>query len=233
MMHDVALTIHMVIGSLGAVLYWLTLGSRKGARLHRTLGKAFLALMVLIALSVGPLLFSRPGEFDPGHVVQFVYLSVCVVTISGIAFAAIRFRNDVERFRTSSFRAMGYVLRILGMVVLVAGFVRSDPVAVVLSWVGLVYGSAIIVFAAHRGPLHPKWWLGWHLNAVSGLFNAVHGTLLFVIYRSAFDSSADVGIQVGFQVATTIAALAMRLWFGEKFGVPLRFGIAHRAEAAM
>ena len=231
-MHAIALIIHIVIGSLGVALYWMTLGSRKGASLHKTTGRAFLTLMVLVALSVGPVLFSRPGAFDPGYVVEFVYLSICLVTISVIAFAAIRLKNDVERFRGSTFRAMGRVLLLLGLVVLVAGIVRSDPVAAVLSWVGLVYGSAMIVFAAHTGPLHPKWWLGWHLNAVSGLFNAVHGTLLFVIYRWAFDASADVEIQVGFQLATTLAALAIRLWFGEKYGVPLRFGAGHRAEAA-
>lgn len=230
MTHSVALTIHIAIGSLGVLLYWMTLGARKGAGLHKTIGKAFLALMVLVALSVGPVLFSRPGAFEPGYIVEFVYLSICLVTVSAIAFAAIRLKNDVERFRGAPFRAMGPVLLLLGLSVLVAGIVRNDPIAAVLSWVGLVYGGAMIAFAVYKGPLHPKWWLGWHLNAVSGLFNAVHGTLLFVIYRWAIDQNADVSIQVGFQVATTFAALAMRIWFGEKYGVSLRFSDRNAAE---
>ena len=36
-----------------------------------------------------------------------------------------------------------------------------------------------------RAAVHPKWWLGWHLNSVFLLLNAVHGSLLALAYGLA------------------------------------------------
>lgn len=212
---------HIAVGSLALVLYWVALLSRKGSLLHRKAGKRSLALLIVVALSVGPLLFLRAGPFDPGYVVQMVYLTVCVATVSTLAVASIRTKARPDAFRGRLFRVMGPVLLGLGLLVLVAGVVRHDPVAAVLSWVGLAYGSSMIMFARQRGPIHPKWWLGWHLNAVCGLFNAVHGTFLHVVSVWAFGLNATPGTQAWFQLGTLLAAVALRIGFGQRYGVPL------------
>lgn len=50
--------------------------------------------------------------------------------------------------------------------------------------VGLAYGTAMIYFVRSRSTLHPRWWLSWHVNAVLGLFTAVHGNIGFVVWRT-------------------------------------------------
>lgn len=113
-----------------------------------------------------------------------------------------------------------------GALVLAAGLATGDPMAVFFSWIGLVFGGAMIGFARYSGTLHRNWGLAWHLNAMTLLFNAVHGTLTFVLWRSFVDPGADTPEQLGFQVLTVVVALALRLHFGHRFRAPIAFGAA-------
>lgn len=221
-----AAVLHIAIGLVALTGYWVALMSRKGAVLHRRAGRICLGALVLVGLSVGPILFTRPGPFDPGWVVQMVYLTLCLATVAMIAFTAIRFKSSPERFRGRAFRALGPVLLLLGLVVLAAGIAGGDPVAIILSWVGLAFGPAMIAFSGYRGELHPRWWLGWHLNAVCALFNAVNGTVLFVAARFLHLAEDTAIRQAGFQLLTIAVALALRILFGRKLRAPLRFGPA-------
>lgn len=114
----------------------------------------------------------------------------------------------------------GPVLAVLGALVLAAGLAKGDPVAAVLSWVGLAYGGAMIHFAWSRAPLRPTWWLSWHLNAVCGLFTAVHGTLAFVAWRWAFDAGATRADAAVFHAGVLVLAIALRAWFGRRRRIP-------------
>jgi len=225
-MFQSALVFHIFAGSFAIITFWGTFLSTKGSKVHRAIGKWFFVTMLIVALSVGPLLFLKPGNFDPAYIVQFTYLALCVFTVVTLGWTAIRWKNDLARFRGLHFRILGPVIFVLGLVVLAAGIASGNPVTAILSWVGLVYGTAMMRFAWMRGPVQPKWWLGWHLNAVSGLFNAAHGTFLFVAWRSLTQGTDDPWISVWFQVLTLVGTVAIRLWFGARFGVPLRFATA-------
>lgn len=221
---SVAVLAHVVVGSVALTLYWTALLTRKGSGPHRRAGRLCLGLLVITGLSVGPILLSRPGAFDPGHVVQMVYLTACLAIVSMLALDSIRFKTQPERFRGRPFRISGPVLLLLGLAVLSAGLLERDPVAVVLSWVGLTYGAGMVAFARHRGPLHSRWWMSWHLNAVTGLFNAVNGTVLYVAARWAGAVSGGPASQAAFQLLTIAGAVALRVWFGRQLRAPIRFG---------
>lgn len=225
-----AVAIHVGIGSISLLAYWTALLARKGALVHKSAGRISLATLLIVSVSVAPILFTRPGPFDPGWVVQMVYLMACIITVSMIGYTAIRYKASPDQFRSPAFRLLGPVLLVLGAVVLVAGVAKADPVAIVLSWVGLVYGPAMIGFSRYKGPLHPRWWVIWHLNAVAGLFNAVNGNFMSVAWRS-LGLGDSVAQQAGFQILTTAIALLLRLWFGARFDAPLRFSPVPRSQA--
>ena len=44
----------------------------KGSPRHRAWGKGFFALLMVVALTVGPVLMLRPGPFDPAFVVGLI-----------------------------------------------------------------------------------------------------------------------------------------------------------------
>ena len=224
MPHDTAVAIHVGVGTLALLAYWFTLTTAKGTPRHRAAGKISLALLLIVSLSVGPVLFWQPGPFDPRYAVQMVYLVACVATVSFLAVSAIRFRTRPDRFRGRHVAVLGPLLLGLGLVVLAAGIAKADPVAVTLSWVGLAFGSALIAFRRYQGPLHSRWWLSWHLNATCALFNAVNGTVLYVLANRTGLVTEGAAAQTAFQLATIGAAVAMRLWFGTKFKAPIRFG---------
>ena len=221
---------HIAIGSAALLFYWVALLSVKGGNQHRVWGKACFLMLGMVALSVGPVLFLRPGEFEPASVIQFIYLAACLVTVCMLGWTSIRWKTELKRFRGAHFKAMGITILVLGLVVLSAGIASGRAVTMIFSWIGLAYGGAMIRFAWMKAEPHPRWWLGWHLNAVSGLFNAIHGTILALAWRILVDSEAGDGVTIAAQLGTVAAAIALRLWFGRSRGAPLSFT---RPEPAM
>jgi hypothetical protein len=223
MTHEHAVLIHILTGSIGVFLYWGALLSRKGSARHKAWGRPFFITLLVVAVSVGPLLFLRTGAFNPAYVVQFSYLALCMLTVTGLAWTAIRWRHDPERFRGLHFKVLGPMLFVLGAVVLAAGLASGDPLPTVLSWVGLFHGVLMMRFAWRRAALLPSWWLNWHVTAVCSLFTAVHGTFFFVAWRWAVAPDADRDLAAGFHVGVLIVAAGLRLWYGARRGIPLRF----------
>lgn len=222
MPYDLAVAGHIVIGSAAILVYWLTLLAKKGGPRHRMTGKVFLGVLVAVTFSVGPVLFLRPGSFDPATVIQFVYLALCLMTVAMVGWTAIRWKGDLARFRGPHFKTLGATIFVLGLVVLAAGVAQAKPVPMVFALIGLVYGAAMIRFSWMRVEPHPRWSMIWHLNATCGLFNAVHGTFLAVAWRHLADPAAADGTTIVAQLGTMAVALMMRLWFGRQRNAPLR-----------
>lgn len=223
MTHEQAMWVHILLGSAGLLTFWGAMSSRKGSERHKRWGRPFFVSLMAVALSVGPLLFLRAGPFDPARVVQFTYLSLCLATVTMLAWTAIRWREQVERFRGLHFKLLGPVLFALGGVVLAAGLASGDPLPTVLSWVGLLHGALMVRFAWVRRPLLPNWWLNWHITCVCSLFTAVHGTFLFTFYRWAVAPEAGREASATIHLLVLLMAVCLRLWFGARRGVPLRF----------
>ncbi len=222
-MTNLPLISHLAAGGATLVLFWATVLTVKGSPQHRARGRLFFMSLVPVGFSVGAILILRSETFDPARMVQFVYLLLCLLTVGTVGWTAIRWKQDVERFRGSHFRVLGPAMLVSGAVVLAAGFAAGQPLAVILSSIGLVFGAAMIRFAWLRAPLHPKWWLGWHLNSVLLLSSAVHGTLIAVIYRSLVDPAGFDAAQLVTQPGTLLLALALRFHIGRQRGVPMRF----------
>jgi uncharacterized membrane protein len=223
MNHDHSLWAHIGIGTLALALYWGTFLSTKGSPLHRCIGRPFFFIMLATVVTVPPVVLLRPVPFDPAWIVSLVYLSVCVGTVVTVAWTAIRWKDQPERFRGWHFRLMGPLVAVLGAVVLVAGLTKGDPVAAVLSWVGLAYGTAMIYFAWSRASLQPRWWLSWHVNATLGLFTAVHGNFSFVAYRALVAPEATRAEAAACHAAALVIALLMRAVVGRQRGLPWGF----------
>jgi hypothetical protein len=103
---------------------------------------------------------------------------------------------------------------------------------VIFSVIGLLYGGAMIRFAFMQSEAQPNWPLISHLNGMTFLFNAVHGTLLAVAWRALIDPAAGAEVSMVTQIGTMLGALAMRIHFGRRFGAPLRLTAPQTATAA-
>ena len=225
-MSNLPLTAHLVAGGVTFVLFWSAVLTVKGSPSHRKRGRLFFLSLLPVGLSVGGLLILRSSTFDPARMVQFVYLLLCLLTVGTVGWTSILWKHDLDRFRGWHFQLLGPAMFLSGGVVLAAGFASHQPLAIILSSIGLVYGGTMIRFAWIAAPLHPKWWLGWHLNSVLLLSSAVHGTLLAVIYRAIVDANGFDAAQLVTQPGTLWLALILRAYIGKKRGVPMRFADA-------
>jgi hypothetical protein len=229
-MSNLSLLSHLLAGGLTFIFFWASVLTVKGSPSHRLRGKLFFVSLLPVGISVGAILILRSSTFDPARMIQFIYLLLCLLTVGTVGWTAIRWKQQVERFRGLHFRILGPTMFAGGAVVLAAGALAGQPLAMILSSIGLVYGAAMMRFAWVRSPLHPKWWLGWHLNSVLLLSSAVHGTLLAVIYRTFVDASGFDAAQLVTQPGTLLLALALRAYIGRQRGVPMRFAAIARME---
>ncbi|MCB9686417.1 MAG: hypothetical protein H6735_15355 [Alphaproteobacteria bacterium] len=214
---DPFLLVHILVGVVALVTFWLALGARKGRGSHRVVGRVFFAAMLLVVVTVAPLLVTdRP--LDPGRVVQLVYLSACVASVVALGWTSVRWRRAPERFASLPLRGVGAVLTGLGGVVLLAGLLTANPVAAVLSWVGLAFGSAMVRSHGKRGASNG--WLQWHLDAVCGLLTAVHGTLAYVAWRGLVAPGAGPWTAAGFHVGVLVIAIVVRAWLARRYRTP-------------
>lgn len=219
---ETAVLFHIAVGTVCVIFYWATFLQKKGSQRHRRNGKVFLVALLAVLATVGGVLFLSGRSFAPERIVQFAYLTLCVVTVAGTAFLAIRLKHDLERFRGLWFKVLGILAFAMGAAVLAAGIATSDPMPALFSVIGLLYGGAMIRFAYMNAPVHANWSLIWHLNGMTFLFNAVHGTLLAVLWRWLVDPSAGVELNLATQIGTMLGSLALRLWFGARYNAPLR-----------
>lgn len=226
MQFETAHLVHIVFGGLALAGWWGAFLQAKGSPRHKHFGRLFLMLLGVVLITVGGIFFLSSRHFAAPEVIQFSYLVLCVVTVGGTAFAAIRLRHDIERFRGPLFRVAGFAAFVMGGVVLAAGIATGNPMPVIFSVIGLLFGGAMIRFTFFKGKVHHNWWLGWHLNGMCFLFNAVHGTMLAVIWRALVSPEAGVGLSMTTQLGTMAIALALRLHFGRRYDAPLRFGQA-------
>jgi hypothetical protein len=225
-MSNLPLVSHLIAGGLTFLFFWGAVLTVKGSPTHRRRGRMFFISLLPVGLSVGAILILRSDTFDPARMVQFIYLLLCLLTVGTVGWTAIRWKADVERFRGVHFRLLGPAMLVSGAIVLTAGAIAGQPLAMILSSIGLGYGTAMIRFAWMRAPLNRLWWLGWHLTSVLLLSSAVHGTLLAVIYRTFVDPNGFDAAQLVTQPATLLLALGLRAYIGRRRGVPLRFAAA-------
>ena len=232
MAFDTLTLAHIGLGTATLCLYWATFAQVKGSRRHRRLGRLFLWSWVPVLASVGGVTVLKSTSFTPPELIQFVYLSVCVAVVSATAFLAIRWKRDLARFRGHWFKAAGAAIFALGALVLAAGLATGAVLRMTFSTVGLIYGGAMLRFAWMRTPVHANWPMIWHLNGMIFLFNAIHGTLAAVIWRAAIDPAAGEAVQVVSHFGTLAICLALRLYWGARYGAPLRMAAGRTAALA-
>src|SRR5262245_22657480 len=146
-MQNLPLLSHLVFGGLAFVFFWGAVLTVKGSPTHKARGRLFFLTLVPVGITVGALLYYRAHAWQPAVFIQFAYLLLCLIVVGTVGWTAIRLKNDVERFRGPLFRIMGPLHFISGAVVLAAGLLGNEPLAVILSSIGLVFGAAMIRFA--------------------------------------------------------------------------------------
>lgn len=157
-LHSILVTVHIAVGALALVLFWVPVTARKGSPLHVRAGRLYVNCMYVVAASafiasimvlVDPLGIRRPGEELPAEQAALLaerfrmfslfllMLSVLVFTSLRHGIAALRARRDAGALRRRSHVAGIVVLGLLAIVVGAIGLANRELLLVIFGALGL------------------------------------------------------------------------------------------------
>lgn len=243
--HQIALYLHIVIGALALLLFWVPVFTRKGNRDHKRFGRFFSYAMYTIAFSglvmssldlLFPLL-THAGDLNLEDLEAdrvktevrtfglFLFsLSVLVLTSTRHGWLTILYRGEREPLRRPLHLALNAVLIVVGIVLFGTGLRADSILFVIFGLLQTVSGLSNLRYI-FRKELRPKEWWIQHLNGLIGsgigaytAFAVFGGRRLFEqIFTSNFESFS-VFLWIAPGVIGGIAISVLSRYYRNKFG---------------
>lgn len=193
-LHTTLLYLHIVLGAIALVLYWMPIITRKGSKLHINAGKVFYYLMLIVSGS--GIVLSLLGLCDPVGIytvgkqmtaaqiermlVWRIPLSQFLLLLSLLTWVTVRHAMGV--LRAKSDRRMlrrwfyqGPVLLLFPTALYVAyqGLTVGMPLLVIFAVVSLVTASTISLYV-YKKEIKPRAWIIEHFSSMVGSGIAVY-----------------------------------------------------------
>ncbi|MEW5847575.1 MAG: hypothetical protein AB2A00_02135 [Myxococcota bacterium] len=165
---DALIALHVIAGGVALATFWVPLVVTKGNTVHRRVGVAYVAAMMVAALTtfcVVPLRLVHNPERNPMGVLFLGYVGLMSLTT---AFYGVRVLR--QKTRTAPHRVVvDHVLPLMLVVATVALGVQSVRVGYVLGMTFVPLGLLVAVPQLRRMravPSEKGWWLREHLGAM-------------------------------------------------------------------
>lgn len=195
---------HIAAGGVALLTFWSAAIARKGSRVHKSAGKAYLLSMLGILATALPMALVFIGRGRIGLGVFFAYLVVITGSSVWLSWRSIRMKRDVRGYHDRRYRVVGWGNLLSGLAVFAIGLARGDVLLSAFCWVGVFTGVGMLR-QARSLPTAPNWWLREHYGAMLGNGVATHVAFL------------GVGLN-GFLSSFGIAWLQLLPWFGPLTG---------------
>ena len=187
-LHTILAFVHVTIGALSLVLFWVPVVARKGGALHRRAGTWFsfamyavsgTALAMCVAIFVDPLatrgIDPVPVDFDVAAfsdrnrmVATFLLmLSLLVFTNVRHAELALKCRQSRTAVRRWHHVVAMAALGVSGVAVLAIGIDAGQPLLIIFSLISIAASSGMLRYA-FRANVHPNDWRVEHLSGMLG-----------------------------------------------------------------
>ncbi len=219
---EAASVLHVLLGFVSLVAFWLPVFARKGGRNHRRIGMVFMAAMVGTSLSafvLAGLSLSAPLVFHPARseqtsrlVAMFLgYLAFVTLVIVHNATAAVWHKRDLATLSQPWRRYLNHGATAASALSLGFGIWASAPVLAAMSPVGFAVSAGWSRFL-REAPTDPKAWLREHIGATLSGGIAVH-TAFIAGGGTKFlpEFVASLGV-FGWVLPTLIGVPAITIW---------------------
>ena len=194
LLHTTLLYLHIVLGAIALVIYWVPLAVRKGSPMHIQVGKVFYYLMLTVAGSGIVLcslaLFDPLGIYAAGQqltdqqvqrlLAQRVPMSQFLLLLSLLTWVTVRHAIGVLRAKTNLalLRRWSYQGPVVAMYPLAAyvgyqGIQIGMPLLIIFASVSLVTATTISRYV-YKKDLLPRQWIIEHFSAMIGSGIAVY-----------------------------------------------------------
>ncbi len=243
--HQIALYLHIAVGSCALILFWVPVFTRKGNLNHKRFGRYFawcmytvsgsgiimssLDLLFPLSMHAAGLDLTPEAELDAIRQIRefglFLFsLSVLVLTSTRHGWLTILHRDNREALRHPAHVALNVALVLVGVVLLTTGINSGTILFMIFG--GLQIGSGIgHLRYTFREEIRPKeWWLQ-HLGGLIGsgigaytAFAVFGGRRFFQeIFASNFDDMA-IFLWIAPGVVGSIAITLLSRHYKQKFG---------------
>jgi hypothetical protein len=207
---------HALVGTVALVTFWTAALARKGSPLHKTVGKVYLLAMMGVVVTALPLALSYALT---GQWVSAAFLGYLVILVSHscrVAWLAIRWKRDFQRFTGTGFRVSAAVLGISGVAVSVVGMVYGVWLLIIFGLIGPL-GALEARKLISNGPQSPKWWLKEHYGAMIGNGVATHIAFLQIGLMRLIPGLGDTVVQHLAWFGPLAVAIVAGYWLDRRY----------------
>lgn len=173
------LAVHGAVGAVALMSFWIAAFAKKGASLHRAVGKVYLIAMCGIVATAAPMSVMIGVQGKTGTAIFLAYLVVVTSTSMWVGWRAIRRKRDQARFRDTRYAAVGAANVLASAVVFAVGLKSSSMLLMGFSAVGFLVGGEMLLHRV-RPKTEPRWWLEEHFGAMVGCGVATHIAFLSI-----------------------------------------------------
>jgi uncharacterized membrane protein len=182
-MLKLALALHVAAGTTALVSMWIPMFAKKGAHLHRTAGKVFVAAMAgvsataLVLAGARFLLDPRPEGQRAGLFLLFVSVLTAASVSSGVRVLRARQRTGPHLHWWDV--GLAGLLTVSSVAAAIYGVIAGAPLFVAFSAIGLMNGGGQLAYwlRSPRSPMH--WWFE-HMGNMLGACIAATTAFLVV-----------------------------------------------------
>jgi uncharacterized membrane protein len=241
-MHGVVLKLHIILGCIALLLFWLPMLSRKGSAVHRSSGRYYGHLMKAVAVS--GLLMTSMVWFDPvaikgadlmvdGQIPQrkldfFMLINLFLFLLSLLTWVTIRHatgsllcKQDRAPLKHWSYQAPVWLLMIVAVYGGWQGFLFNMPLVMVFAGISLFTCFGILTYL-HTKTVTANRWLIEHASAMIGSGIAAY-TAFFAFGGRALFAEFLTGhwIMLPWLIPTVIGVPAT-IWFKRRLSQPVQ-----------
>jgi len=200
--------LHILVGAVGLILFWIPIFSKKGGKTHKRFGRSYIwsmyAVVATAAFGVFSYLFrfwvEGDGSVQNPTAFAFVlflgYLSILALTIIIQGDGALRARANPRTLRTPWYLAVHAACLASALGILLFAILAMPPnfiLLLALGPVGLIVGYEGLAYA-QKDKATPQDWVSFHLNGMIGAGIAYHTAFAAFGARQIFGlDELDIG----------------------------------------
>lgn len=194
LIHTTLLYLHIALGAVALLLYWLPVIARKGSKLHINAGKVFYYLMLIVSGS--GIVLSLLGLYDPIGIytagkqmtaaqiermlIWRIPVSQFLLLLSLLTWVTVRHaigvlhaKNDRSMLRRWFYQGPVLVLFPTALYVAYQGLTVGMPLLIIFAVVSLVTASTISLYV-YKKEIKPRAWIIEHFSSMVGSGIAVY-----------------------------------------------------------
>ena len=196
--------VHIVLGFVGLVAWWVPVLTKKGGERHKLFGKIFAFCAYFVAgsamltppirigraLADGASITENPEGF--GFLIFLAYLGLVTFALTRHAVQTVRTRRDPDSIRTPFHIALGIAPTAGSVVVVASALLLWSSISIImllLSPLGLFISADILKYIYRRETARRAWFYA-HMGAMLGAGIAFHTA--FLVFGSRLFVSPDI-----------------------------------------